>query len=267
MEKFSISNAQRYYHFIAFKGDISIFSNSFLTKVGFEGNSKYETINSGDIKIKNLKFASNIPFFRGEQNFSSNEDGLPPFKYETIIITISSKKIVMLGFPYKLLTQNVINNLVNEHKICSKGNFLKVNMTNFLKINEHTDYFAENINYFFSSIDLVLTEEETLSVTLEGDKPLDTKLYKNIFLEKIQSDMCTIEKCKLKSKISIGEGEKTKEINSSIHIDKFGNYRLYVHSNGRNILSIPYLFEHFDSLNCLTETPINPVTNLSTEEQ
>ncbi len=266
MAIFDLINSQRYFHVIAFKNENNFFNNSLLKKLNITVEKTFEDISN--VEIKQMSIVSSIPFYRGEQDFSLHGDGKAPFKYDMVLINLNKLNISLVCFPFKYLTKIIIKSLVQDYNILSKNNFIKIDLNNFIKSNQdHTDYYGDDITYFFSSINLVLTEESSLSsVKLVGDKPLDSSLYKNIFKDKINDDKCKLEKCVVKSNTSVSEQEVIPKTKSAIHIDSFGNYKIYIHSTGKNIITIPLLFKHINDLNCLIETPINPVNNLKDEE-
>ncbi len=268
MAIFELINPQRYFHLVAIKSETDILKNeSLLKELGFKIEKNYDEID--EIEILQLSIISNIPFYRGEQDFSVKGNNMAPFKYDSMLINLVKLKISILCLPFKLLTKVVIESLINNHKLLSKNTFVKVDLDKLIKSNdEHTDYVDNDISYFFSSVNLTLTEESALSsVKLDGDKPLDSMLYKSIFKEKILEGKCKLEKCILKSSTSISNKPNIPNTKSAMHVDKYGNYKFYMHSTGNNITTVPLVFEHINKMECLIETPINPVNNLKEDKE
>ncbi len=266
MAYFDLQSHQRYFHIIAFKTDSTLFDNKFLKKVGLNLISEDEI--EQRFSIKHMSTISNIPYYRGEKDYSVNGDNIAPYKYDIIVINLHDTRTTLFCFPFKALTKFFINDLLHKNNILSEGNFVRTDLDNLIKNNhDHTDYLGEDLSYFFSSVNLTLMGDSLVSlIKLEGDKPLDSTLYKSVFKEKIESDKCKLERCSIKCSTSISKNEKIPKTKSSIHIDKFGNYKLYMHSNGKNIITIPLLFEHINELSCLYESPGNPVLKLKEED-
>jgi len=176
--------------------------------------------------------------------------------------------IFILCLPFKRLTKDIIIDLESKYNILSNSNFLKVDMGKLIHADEnHTDYYFNQNHFFFGGVYLTIAGDLFLStVKLEGDKPLDSDIYKDYFKERIKNNECRLEKCILKCKTEVKEDDKTTKATASIHIDKFGNYKIYVHTKGKNLITIPAIFEFLASLDCLIETPNNPVYHIKNEE-
>ncbi|RNC86261.1 MAG: hypothetical protein ED556_08160 [Winogradskyella sp.] len=262
---FNLINPQRYFHVVVFNNENDFFNKRLLKILNFEVEFSYNDIDN--VEINQLSIVSNLPFYRGEKDFSVNSDGKAPFKYDSILINQKSLGISMLCLPFKLLAKVIVEKLINDHNVLAKNNFVKVDLNKLIKSNHnHTDYYTEDLTYFFSSINLTLKEESTLSsVKLDGDKPIDSSLYKEVFKNKINDGKCSLEKCVLKLNTSISENSNVPKTKAAVHIDTFGNYKLYVHTSGNNTVTLPLLFENLEQMGCLNYTPINPIKNLKEE--
>ena len=99
-------------------------------------------------------------------------------------------------------------------------------------------------------------------MTLSGDKPLESDLYKNYFEDKFKTDECHLEGGILKSRVNLSNSEKSYQVVSSSHIDKYGNYKIYIHDKGNNMMAIPAIFEFLNHHECFEPTPKNPVLHI-----
>lgn len=271
MEKqvlFNLVSAQRYYHLVAFKPDSSYSIQSFWNECGIqrsqEGHINYDLPN---FKIEYRKVISNIPFFNGDKDYSVNKDGLPPFNYDMFGLEIKKSNVFIFGFPFKLLAKTVLRNLIENKRLISKGSFVKADLNKLIKINSDRTLTEGAFTSRFIGIELTITGDTKItSVYLDGDEPLKSTLYNNVFSKLINEDKCKVEKCSMKCETSMDESLNIPKTKSIIHIDLFGNYKLYIHGTGNNIFTIPLIFNLLGNLDCLDYTLINPIKSLQDDQ-
>jgi hypothetical protein len=136
-------------------------------------------------------------------------------------------------------------------------------MTKLIQAHEsETDQTYDHSLFYLVGVDLAVSGDRYLStVKLQGDKPLESDIYVKYFKKQADSHL---EKCTMKCKVS--QDPEIPRVVSSFHIDKFGNFKLYVHSGGRNLITLPTIFEFLASIDCLTQTPTPPTLNSLEEE-
>ena len=265
MHNFNFKLSQRYYHIVALKGSNDLLSSRILKNLHIECYDKIKY--NSECTIKFLAYTSTIQYYRGELDNTVGDVNTSPYTYDIIIIEDKSINLSVICFPFKKLAIDIVNLLVSDFNILNKSNFLKVDMSNLIRsYNKHTDLYYHNNHFFLGGVFLTISGDSFLStVKLEGDKPLDSHIYKEYFKERLKTNSCRLEKCILKCRPDPKQAEAVKAF-SSIHIDKFGNYKLYLQSKGRNLLTIQASFEFLNNLNCLLETPNNPIKHILNED-
>jgi hypothetical protein len=266
MKEINIIQHQRYFHLVALKGSRAIIKKQFFKDWRINEVERFE-FNSGCI-ITQMSVITDYRYYGGETDYSLGGDNNPPFKYDVILVEYPKIEITILCLPFKNLAKNISFDLESKYNILSNSSFIKVDMEKLININDdYTDYYYNSNHFFFGGIFLSVSGDSYLStVKLEGDKPLDSEIYKDYFKERINNHECKLEKCIVKCRIEINEDDQAIKAKSSIHIDKYGNYKLYIHTNGKNLITIPVLFEYLSDISCLLDTPYNPVNHINSEE-
>lgn len=258
--------SQRYYHLISYTGQKNLLKKSFLKDWKISARSKVE-INE-DCILNLMSITTDYRYYRGEDDLSINKNDKPPFMYDIFALEHKKLNMTILGFPFKSLTRNITKALVNDYGFIKTTDFLKTDLNKLIHVDEkHTDYYHNKNHFFFKGVYLTLSGNSYVStVKLEGKKPLDSDIYKEYFKERLAENKSHLEKCVLRSNTEIDYIDETIKSSSSFHIDKFGNYKLYVHSHSKNITTIISLFEFLHDNACLVETSKNPVLQLRNEE-
>ena len=266
MEEINIIQPQRYFHLIAFRGSMSIIKKQFFKDWRIKEVEKHEF--EAGFSITQMSILTDFKYYAGETDYSLYGNNMAPYKYDTIIIDFPKIEAIVLCLPFKNLAKAMSFDLESKYKILNNSNFLKVDMSKLIEMDDgYTDYYHNSNHFFFGGVFLSVSGDSYIStVKLEGDKPLDSDIYKDYFKERMNSHQCKLEKCIIKCRIELTEDSKKSKAKSSIHIDKFGNYKIYVHTLGRNLISIPALFEFLVNIDCLLETPYNPVNHIYNEE-
>jgi hypothetical protein len=213
--------------------------------------------------MQELKITSEIPYYRGTEDFSENGKLI----FDGVLFDHRQLNLTLLGFPFKKLTSDLINVLVRDYGLVKESSFINVDMGALIHANDKsTDLSFGNNQFFLAGVYLTVSGDSFLStVKLEGDKPLDSELYKEYFKPRINNKQSRLERCTMKCKVDIGQDPTAGKTLSSIHIDKFGNYKLYVHANGKNLNSIPAIFDFLNNIGCLATTPYNPTSHILDE--
>ncbi|MBK9672324.1 MAG: hypothetical protein IPO70_08720 [Bacteroidetes bacterium] len=258
MESLDLLQTQKYYHFICLKGSKNSIKKSFWSSWNIKESERIR-INS-DCSLYRYTLTSKYQYYKGDIDNSLNKNRKPPFLFDIVLLDYSSIDVVIIGFPYKKMTIDLVTSLINDHKVLTNSNFIKINMDTLIHAyDKHTDIYHKENHMFLGGV-LTITGNSFLStVRLIGDKPLDSEIYINYFKKNLLNKKSNLDKCILKCKTNIN-------INSSIHIDKFGNYKLYVQSKGKSFLALPAIFEFLHSIDSFKETPNNPVFHILDEE-
>jgi hypothetical protein len=258
---FNLVNPQRYFHLVAIKSENNYSLNSYWKDCGVEKQNvfKVET-NFSNTLIEYAKYISSIPYHLGDQDYSTNRDNSPPYNYDLFAIHNTELNIFIFGFPFKNLGKVILNGLISNG-LTKKSNFIRPDLNELIKkistITLDTDVFSSE----FSLLELILTGETNVStVILDGDSPLKSSLYKDFFLPKINQDECKLERGSLQCNLNVNEGDL--KTNANVHLDLFGNYKVYIHSSGKNIFTLPFLFQSLVKSSFVKYTTVNPLVRL-----
>lgn len=264
MKPSDLSLTQRYFHFVALDFEARKLPDGFFRAARLSKKGDPITLPTGQT-FQHLHVSSDHRYDRGNFDRVSDETPGPPFLYDAVLVESRDKDIVCLGFPFRKLAVRVVNILVEDFNILSFSKFIKVDMQVLIDLfDAHTDFVEEESknHYFLAGVDLSLSGETYLSsVRLAGDKPLDSKLYKEYFKNRVKRKLSRLERCILKGEISYPEGA-TRPAVSSLHVDKFGNYKLYVQSQARNLPTIGVIFDFLHKQKALVPTLNNPVWHI-----
>ncbi|MDL5051914.1 hypothetical protein QQ054_38570 [Oscillatoria amoena NRMC-F 0135] len=257
-------NDKRYYYFVALEGNLldlkSIIYNCLNIK------TVKNSFNSDSYDIENVIVESNLQFFNSNQDNSVNGDGQPPFQYTVFIVGIPNSEILVLGFPFKSLAKEITNKLSLDRNLLKSGSYLKPRFDDLILLDE-SKFTNDDWLMNFSSLDLELGgESDVSSVRLSGDRPINSTLYKKTFLSLIKKDECSLTGCSLKCQVVSSEYLVTRS-RANIHVDLYGNYKFYVHTSGRNVNTIAYLFIFLKKYNCIKSTFINPINKLKDNDE
>jgi len=268
MEKyFDLISSQRYYHLIAFKFETKYSTQNYWKDCGISSKkNNFPLHDNSEFRIEQERIVTNIPYYNGERDYSVNGDGKEPYHYDLFVIELKKLNIFVFGFPFKFLAKTILKNLIDNKKLITKGSFVKPLLDKLIKLNSNTDFVDTSFAYHFSGLELMLTGDTNItSVNLDGDRPLDSPLYKNVFKKLIEGDECKLEKCSLKCETLKDDSRSIPKTRGNIHLDLAGNYKLYIHGSGNNIFTIPFIFSVLKKTKCLDNTLINPINNLTDE--
>lgn len=257
-----INQTQRYYHFVVLRGEAKRIRARFFAD---------QKIHRGDLlklskmcTVRSLRVTSDFQYYRGNDDISVNGK----LVFDGVLFDHRGLDLIILGFPFKRLMNDMVRHLVTDYDIVAGGNFVNVNMGKLILANEGETELSMGTNQFFlAGVNLTVSGDSYLStVKLEGDKPLDSELYRVYFKPRVHDKKSRLERCTMKCKVGPTPDLENARTVSSIHIDKFGNYKLYVHNQGRNLTSLPVIFEFLDSIDCLSETPYTPTEHIVDSE-
>ncbi|MDR0605681.1 MAG: hypothetical protein LBG80_15395 [Bacteroidales bacterium] len=265
MENFDLKQTQRYYHLIALKGNQDIIKKKFFNDWQIKKIATYNV--EGDYSISQMALTSNYQYYQGEADNSLNGNNSAPFVFDIIIIECTKIDIIILCLPFKKMTVDIITSLLSTYNILVNSYFIKTDLHKLIHANDdYTDLVYNQNHFFLGGVFFSIKGDSFLStVKLVGDKPLDSDIYKEYFKENLSN--FGLEKSIVKCKVEANTDDRLVKLSSTFHIDKFGNYKFYIQSKGRNLLTIPAIFDFLYSINCLVEASNNPVIHLKKEEE
>ena len=254
-----LKQTQRYFHFIALSG-----SPSDRIRSGFYGDQNIERTRPeklGNCTLQRLRVNADYQYFRGV--LDENADQLV---FDGVLLNHKDLNLSVLGFPFKKMMANMVSRLIDKFSLESSGNFVNVDMRKLILVHDkQPDQPYGDSEFFLAGVDLAVSGDRFLStVKLQGDRPLESGLYTEYFRPKVRTKNSRLEKCTMKCKIN---QDSEPRVVSSIHIDKFGNFKLYVHADGRNLQTLPIIFEFLDSIGCLSSTPHAPTLNIFEDDE
>jgi len=263
---FSLTQTKRYYHLIAFKYESEYSTQSFFKDCGVKKSDVQRSYDDDGLVIEHGKIVSSMRFYNGNQDYSINGNGLAPFQYDIVAIDMQKLKIIAFGFPFKLLARTITDNLLNNKKLLLRGRFYKPLLNKLIGLYNTSKITNKNFSTIFSGVELQLSGDPNLrAVSLYGDAPLESNVYKKIFLELIDNEECKLERCSMRFETDSDIQRNLPKTRSNVHLDLFGNYKLYIHQSGKNIFTIPIVFSLLEKYKCLELTSTNPIIRLHDE--
>ncbi len=256
-----LKKTQRYFHFVALNG-----SPADRIRNGFYADRKIEKTRPEKVgansTIQRLRVNSDYQYYRG----LLDENERDQLVFDGVLFNHKELNISLLGFPFKKMTADMVSRLMSKFALESTGDFVSVDMRKLILAHEEEpEQSYHDSDFFLAGVDLTVSGNQYLStVKLQGDRPLESDLYKAYFKKKVDAEKSHLEKCTMKCKV---KRDSLPRLISSIHIDKFGNFKLYVHSSGRNLETLPDIFEFLDSIKCLTRTPHAPTMHIFEDEE
>lgn len=265
---FDFVTAKRYYYLVAFKRDNFFSIKNFYNNCGFERSSHFHSSHEfNDFRIDHQRIISNEPFHIGDRDFSIENNGKPPYNYDLFVVEIKKLNILIFGFPFKLLALTITNKLINDYNLLLNGSFVKLNLDKLVKNYHNSDFITDFISVKFTGIEFTYIGDPKLSgVHLVGDNPLRSNLYKNVFVDLLNDNLCKIECCNLKCDTFKKEELDIPKTKSNMYVDLFGNFKIYLHGSGNNILTIPWIFDLFNENDCMITTLSNPINKLKDDQ-
>lgn len=259
---FDSFKGKRYFHFVAYSNQqYSI--KSFWKDCKVLGKNIDVSHNSSDFTIEHGKLVTPIRFHdeNGKEDYSITKDKEPPFEYDIFAIELKSEKLLIFGFPFRSMGRYLLDKIFENNLLLKRGHFKKPDLNLLIKhANKNPEFTIPNFTAHFSSVELILTSETNISsVNLDGDKPLQSNLYRNVFLKRVEKDKCLLDRCSLTCETFFDEAAEIPKTNSITHLDLFGNFKLYIHGTGKNTFTIPFLFNFLSKNMFLRDTSSNPI--------
>jgi hypothetical protein len=264
---FTLKSGQRYYYIVAlqFQKDDNYNLTKYWKDCANENPvEKIQSYKFENYEVSHSRYITSYPYYTGDKkDYSINDNKKAPYSFDLFAIHIQQSNIMILAFPFRLLAMKVIARLLDK-KILKRSSFIKPILTNLLKVNHEVQFQGKKFSSHFSAVELTLTGIVNLSsVSLTGDKPLESTIYQKVFKLLIEKEKGKLDKCALNFSTDEPQPGYPKS-KANIHLDHFGNYRLYIHSTGNNLLTLPALFnllENYDSCDMTSNNPLERLAN------
>jgi hypothetical protein len=269
---------QHYYHFVVLSNARKFSLTDYWKHLGKAKPTGNPKISYPNFEIEHRVLKRNIPYAGGEilKRISADKKGKKPYSYDTFALTVKTKKseYVVLAFPFTALARQSVETQIAELRAKKGVDFQKADITSLIK-QGHTGMGGGAFRAGIVGLQVICREDTHLSsVTLGGDNPLKSTLYKKFLMKpteegnKFSLDYCVLA-CELQWTDDIyGKGVgRTRTLRSRVRMDIFGNFKFYVHKGGENIIIIPYLLQTLDIMKCLDKVSIDPLLRLPKKEE
>ncbi len=267
---------QRHFHFIILRDIGGYTLNSYWTQAADAGalSKQADDINYPEFEIQHRELRTNTAYPRGRllETVSLSKDGSPPYLYDLfgLKILIDSVTYFAFVFPFSALALEITDRIIDGYKIRRICEIIKVDLSLLVgKIGSQTD--VRKISSQVVGLQAVISDDPVLhSVSLGGDDPLKSSIYKNFLLDPIRKGITTLEQCVLKCELQPPIADSfelsAQQRRARVHLDAFGNFKFYVHISGKNFATIPFLVQLLKTLECLDTTSVNPLHRLQEED-
>jgi len=268
---------QRHFHTLVLRDTGGYTLAEYWDQIGstLVGRLTYETPHP-DYEIQHRRLRDSFPYPRGKllEITSASHDGSPPYFYDLFALRVrhGGSTYFVLAFPFAALGRVIVDNLIRNHSLLKKCDILKVQLSVLVQQGERSD----NTGQFRTKVvglHVVIPGDPLLtSLTLGGDNPMGSTLYKEYLQEPIRRGQSTLEGCVLACELEPSSAQtETSDVKhrvrSRMHMDQFGNFVFYVHVRGGNLVIIPYLLRLLVSLNCLDRASQNPLHRAKEEQE
>lgn len=228
-----------------------------------------------DFEIEHRRLRDNFPYPRGKllEIVSASHDGSPPYFYDLFALRIKYGRSTyfVFAFPFAALGRVIVDNLINNHGLRKRCDILKVQLSVLVQ-HERRSEESGQLRTKVVGLHVVIPGDPLLtSLTLGGDNPMGSTLYRDYLQEPIQKGQSTLEECVLACELEQSTDKPAKaleverHLRSRMHMDQFGNFKFYVHVRGGNLVIIPHLLKKLISLNCLDRASQNPLNRAKEE--
>ena len=269
---------QRHFYFIALRSTDNYKLTDYWAQVGNIATVKpKKDMVYPNFEIQHRQYRSNFAYPRGKllKVVSSSKDGAPPYLYDLFAArtNFNNKTYLVLAFPFAALARDIVDKLIGEYNIRNRCDIIKVDLPVLI---QHSDIPSDTgqIRTTVVGLQVVISDDPALSsLSLGGDNPMKSSIYKHFLHEPIRQGTTILEQCILACELQQSADNTGEPIISPrkrrarVHIDAFGNFKFYVHIKGENVITIPYLMQYLDSSNCLGSVSINPLHRNEQEEE
>ena len=257
---------QRYYHFISLKTNGNYSLNEYWRQIGFNfSDNLNKSISRDNFLIEQKRIISKKRYHFSELDLSIRIGDNDNFFYDLFAINLKNENIILLGFPFKNLAEAILNKLIEQKNLLKECSFIKPNITSILLDDNKKDLLEDDFTSKFIGVEFKYATEISYLV-LNGDNPLESSIYTDLINRHLKTNTCQASGCIIKFETLVKDSDLIPKTRSNIHVDVFGNYKLYIHGSGNNIFTLPFLFKVFSSNESLSLTSINPIKHIKIDE-
>ena len=224
--------------------------------------------------LEHRKLRSERAYARGEAAITLSEkgNGGPPFLYDLFAakINLRSEGYVLIGFPFLSLAREAVDCLLRENFIQTKD-FQAVDIGELLRERNRPYKRFEGLSSRVVGIQFVVRDDKSLTgVRLGGDYPFQAQIYERFLKEKFEAgtwgvDLCVLA-CEREADAKKDGAQPGNILHSRLHIDKWGNFKFYVHTGCNNVLLLPYAIGQIRAVLPFRQALGNPLLRASYEE-
>ena len=199
--------------------------------------------------------------------------GRPPFLYDLFACLVGFGKdtYLVFGFPFAALAVEVIDYLF-DRGFLKNTEFQGVDLGRLLSEDRRPLPTYEGLGSSVVGVQFVVTDDKSLTaVRLGGHDPFHAQIYELFLRKKFEERLWLPDQCVLACERQVERKEDEKAISpglairSRLHIDKFGNYKFYMHSSCSNAALMPYAIAQIRAAGCLQKVQGNPLRRIEQE--
>lgn len=276
---FDVNLDQHYFHFVILRNTKSLGLTEYWRHLGGRFiKVKNSEKSHPDFEIQHRKLKTKYTYAGGKllDSLATSGDSSAPYLYDVFALRVKTDydTYIVLAFPFAALARHSLDNLMSKLYVRKGVDFRKVDVTSLILSGDNgigEESFRANV----VGLQVINSKDPNLSsVTLGGDNPLKSRLYENFLKESIKKDgkkifpECCVLACEFHRPhdASVQIVGNKGNVRARVHMDIFGNFKLYVHKGAENIVIIPYLLRELDVMKCLKKVSINPLLRLSKED-
>lgn len=268
---------QRYYSFVLMKELKKYSIERYWEKI----STIYNLRNKSDISfsenciIYKAQILTNDQFVKGAllNSISLNKDGKPPYCYDLIVVEVIEKSDTYYAFLFPILNlaKTLLGHLLKDDSILKFMDFQKVQLA--MMLDEPELLIDNNVYPVVSRIinmRMNVASETTISVVnIKGDAPIKSIFYNDVIKQNLSLKNFLIEYCGFLCELDLQLSESIYKSNSKLRArigaDDFGNFKIYLQSNGVNIYIVPYFVRMLISRQSLKSVYVNPLNRVKEE--
>ena len=269
---------QRYFHLVLLRETRMYPLPDYWAHVGNTSRVLEEShAKQTSVILEHRRLESSVLYSRGSlvSSLSASNDGRPPYHYDLFAMKYSVQTTTYLAFlyPFAALGRDLLNRLAAQHGLRDRCDFQKANLRSIVEAGEYVEQRGEWSATIVGLEVMDWGDTSLKSLRIEGEKPLESALYKHYLSGPIHDNKSILQHCSLRFEVFqptdllTAAFAKQRAARAVIHINKFGALKFYLHLNGQNLITIPYLVQRLHELDCLLRAPENPLNRAGEQEE
>jgi hypothetical protein len=269
---------QRHFYFIAVRDLAGYRLADYWAQIGSVTTVRGQTdVVCPGLEIQHRQLRSELAYPRGKplEIVSVSKDGSPPYLYDVFAIRLRfhAKTYFVFVFPFAALAREIVDRLIITYNLRRRCDLLRVDLPLLI---QHSELPSEvkQVRTNIVGLQVTVPDDPALSsLSLGGDNPMKSSIYRSFLQEPIRKGTTILEQCILACELQLS-GENPDQLavdqrksRARVHLDAFGNFKFYLHINGENLITVPYLIQRLISLDCLDTVSINPLHRVEKEDE